>query len=127
MRDEPALEYTTRRGDFQRWVGTDVDVVEVTVAIEEFLEKGSEREVGVCEEEEGNLGLGIGGSAQVGVRGARAHGGKAGGFSSRTTGWPRLRRPAGSPPSFGSRYGFENSWQLVMSSKMIILIKYRKF
>ncbi len=63
------------------------------VAIEEFLEKGSEREVGVCEEEEGNLGLGIGGSAQVGVRGSRAHGGKAGG----------LRRPAGSPPSFGSR------------------------
>ncbi len=93
MHDEPALEYTTESGDFHRWVGVDVDVVEVTVAMEEFLEKGSEREVGVCEEEEGNLGLGIGGSAQVGVRGSRAHGGKAGG----------LRRPAGSPPSFGSR------------------------
>jgi hypothetical protein len=74
------LEYTAGRGDFHRWVGVDVDVIEVTVAIEEFLEKGSEREVGVCEEEEGNLRLGIGGGAQVVVRGARAHGGKAGGL-----------------------------------------------
>jgi len=75
---EPALEYTAGRGDFHRWVGVDVDVVEVRVAMEEFLPQGSEREVGVCEEEEGNLGLGIGGGAQVRVRGARAHGGRAG-------------------------------------------------
>jgi len=78
---EPALEYAAGRSDFHRWVGVDVNAVEVTVAIEEFLEKGSKREVGVCEEEEGNLGLGIGGGAQVGVRGARAHEGKAGGLA----------------------------------------------
>lgn len=72
--DEAALEDAAGRGDGGGGVGVDVDVVEVfVVAEEEFPERG-EMEIGVGEEEEGDLGFRSGGAVEGGEGGAAEEG-----------------------------------------------------
>lgn len=76
---EAAGEYASGRGDFGRGIGVDVDVVEVFVVLEEELPERGEMEIGVGEEEEGDLGFAIGGGdagygAEGGERGAAEEG-----------------------------------------------------
>lgn len=53
------MEDAAGRDDGGGGVGVDVDVEEVVVSGEEFFPKRGEGEVRVCEEEEGELGLGV--------------------------------------------------------------------
>lgn len=58
------------RGDFDRRVGVDVDVVEIRGSmVEEEVPEGEEVKVGVGEEEEGDFGAEGGGGAEAGFGG----------------------------------------------------------
>jgi hypothetical protein len=85
--DKSAVKNAIWARDVGDGVRVDVDIVEVGVAVEKVLPKGSEVEVGVGEEEKGDFQVGVGGE-QVGECGgvgerrcgrrARCHGARWG-------------------------------------------------